>query len=629
VRTRHVLIIDLVLIASAALGAFILRFDLGWVSRAREQVVPFLMTAVVIKPAALSVLGLYRSVWRYTGLRDLALLGVGVASSSAAMTAVVLVTMMAGRMPSFSKAVLAVDALLTFGLLATARIAVRLTAEAGVGERPPRLRRRVVVVGAGDSGVALVGELRRNRALGLEPVAFLDDHADKVGKAICGLPVAGQTGEVPRAVEAFDADEVIIAMPRASGQVLRQVHEACREARVRVRTVPGLFELLNDEVSVGGLRPVEVADLLRRPQVVSDPPVHGYLAGRRVLVTGAGGSIGRELCRQVAFAAPASLVLVGHGENSIFEAHLELSAAFPRVALEPVIADVRDAARMAEVFGEFRPEIVFHAAAYKHVPLMERHPVEVVSNNVLGTAVVVDAAVDAGVSRLVLVSTDKAVSPHGLMGATKRLAEAVVRHAGRRYERGFVVVRFGNVLGSRGSALEVFTRQIARGGPVTITDPGMRRYFMTIPEAVHLAVQAGGLGRGGELFVLDMGEPVALVDLVGDLITLSGADPSEIPVLVTGRRPGEKIEEALWQPGAEVSRTAAEDVLLVTEPDERPAFDVDVAVGQLADAVARGDRRRIQAVLTRVVPSYTPQLVQPASLSAAVRRPRAAGGRVH
>ncbi|MFN8059592.1 MAG: nucleoside-diphosphate sugar epimerase/dehydratase [Vicinamibacterales bacterium] len=606
-RTPQALLIDLAIVACAAVAAFLLRFDLVAITRARDVVVPFLVTALCIKPITFRTLGLYQRYWRYTSLRDLALVAVAVVASSAVMTAVVLVGLMSGQLDDFSKGVLLVDALLTFSALVGARMAARLVAEAATESAGAAgSARRAIVAGAGDSGILVVRELQKNPSLGLEPVAFLDDDIEKLGKRICGVPVVGLVEAAPRAIAEFAVDEVIIAMPRASGGVVRTIADACRRAGIPSRTVPGLFELLNDSVTVSRLRQVELADLLRRPQVVSDPPMHTYLSGRTVLVTGAGGSIGRELCRQAAAAGPDAVVLVGHGENSIFEAHRELAQAFPHITFVPTLADVRDTHRIARVFGEHQPDVVFHAAAYKHVPLMEQHPEEAVSNNVLGTSAVVEAAIKAGTGRFILISTDKAVSPFGLMGATKRAAEAIVRNAGRRHHRGFVAVRFGNVLGSRGSAFPVFQQQIAAGGPVTVTDPEMHRYFMTIPEAVHLAVQAGGLGRGGELFVLDMGKPIAVLDLVRDLIALSGFDESEIPIVFTGKRPGEKLTESLWEAGARVEATPVSDVLRVVEPDEHQGFDVDVAVGQLGDAIVRGDRRRIDAVLARLIPTYSP-----------------------
>jgi FlaA1/EpsC-like NDP-sugar epimerase len=327
-----------------------------------------------------------------------------------------------------------------------------------------------------------------------------------------------------------------------------------------------VFELLDGHVSVSLLRNVEIADLLRRSQVVGRPETASYLRGRVVMVTGAGGSIGSELCRQVGFAKPSRLVLLGHGENSIFEVYSQLAQQYPTVPMHTVIADIRDRERIRAVFEEFGPEVVFHAAAHKHVPLMQENPEEAITNNVIGTAHVVAAAEECGTTRLVMISTDKAVAPSSVMGASKRLAESVVRQAGLRSGRPFVVVRFGNVLGSRGSVVPLFKRQIERGGPVTLTHPEMKRFFMTIPEAVHLVLQAGGFGHAGGLFVLNMGEPVRISDLAADLIRLSGFAPGEIPIVYTGIREGEKLEERLWEENAVVETTVNPEILAVTEP---------------------------------------------------------------
>jgi FlaA1/EpsC-like NDP-sugar epimerase len=381
------------------------------------------------------------------------------------------------------------------------------------------------------------------------------------------------------------------------------VIEGCREAGIASRAVPGIFELLDGNISVSRLRSVEVGDLLRRAPVLSQTNSAGYLAGQTVLITGAGGSIGSELCHQVALARPARLVLLGHGENSIFAVHQDLRERFPTLSVEPVIADVRDAARLRQVFERQRPNAVFHTAAHKHVPLMEENPEDAVTNNVFGTQNVVQTAVDAGVQRLVMISTDKAVQPSSVMGATKRIAETLVTSAAKRYGRTFVVVRFGNVLGSRGSVVPVFKRQIQLGRPIEITHPLMKRFFMTIPEAVHLVLQAGGLGRGGELFVLNMGQPVPIVDLATDLVRLSGCKPEDVQIVFTGLRPGEKLEESLWEPNALVESTENPDVLRVTEAAGLSG-PVDEIVRFLQSAVDTRDRTSVLFALSTSVSTF-------------------------
>jgi FlaA1/EpsC-like NDP-sugar epimerase len=362
-------------------------------------------------------------------------------------------------------------------------------------------------------------------------------------------------------------------------------------------TIPGVHELLDARVSVSTLREVDITDLLRRSPTRTRERAHLYIHGRRVLVTGAGGSIGTELCRQIAPLGPQQLILLGHGENSLFDLSVELAEAVPSLDQRVVVGDIRDERRMSRVFRFFRPDVVFHAAAHKHVGLMEQNRDEALTNNVLGTHRVVTAAVEAGTQRFVLVSTDKAVRPANVMGASKRVAEEIVRQAAGQTGRPFVVVRFGNVLGSRGSVVPIFKRQIQRGGPVTVTDPAMRRYFMTIPEAVHLMLEAGGFGRGGELYVLKMGEPVAIVDLARDLIQLSGYSLDEIPITFTGARAGEKLTEELWERGAALNDTDHPDILRVTEP---PIYvdDAGATLERIVGAIARGDDVLADALLT-------------------------------
>jgi FlaA1/EpsC-like NDP-sugar epimerase len=357
---------------------------------------------------------------------------------------------------------------------------------------------------------------------------------------------------------------------------------------------------------VSRLRQVDITDLLRRRAVDTGSDASRYVQGRTVMVTGGGGSIGFELCRQVAHSRPRCLALFGHGENSIFEAQGRLRELFPDLRIEAVIGDIRDRTRVFRVFDQIRPEIVFHAAAHKHVPLMEANPEEAVSNNVLGTKNVVDAALTVGTARFVLISTDKAVSPSSLMGAAKRVAEAIVRDAASRTSQPFVVVRFGNVLGSRGSVVPAFKRQIEAGGPLTITHPEMKRFFMTIPEAVHLVLQAGGMGRGGELFVLNMGEPLRIVQLAEDLIRLSGLTPHEVPITFTGLRPGEKLEESLWEDGAIVQDTENPEVLQVTEAQGADSERLAALVETLAAAAADGDREMIGVALSALIPTFQP-----------------------
>lgn len=609
-RNRYILLADLPLFALAAYGAFLLRFD--WLfPRYRPEFLPYLYAALVIKTLLFMLFGMYGRVWRYASVRDLGGVLLAVSACSIAMGVYVAVGTMTGRILEFSRSVLFIDWLLTLCMAGGLRMSVRFLDE---GRPWPVARRsgdgkRVLVAGAGDAGAIVVREMRRNRQLGMIPVAFLDDNRSKAGKRMLGLPIVGPLSELETAVDRHRINEVIIAMPAAPGSTVRALADTCRHAGVTSRIVPGVFELLEGQLTVSRLREVEIADLLRREHLAGRPESAVYLAQKRVLVTGAGGSIGSELCRQIALANPSLLVLLGHGENSLFEAHARLLEHFPRLQVQIVIADIRDRHRIAACFQRVRPEVAFHAAAHKHVPLMEDNPEEAITNNAIGTRNLVDAAIDAGVDRLVLISTDKAVAPSCMMGASKRLAEIIVRDGARRSGRAFSVVRFGNVLGSRGSVIPTFKRQIESGGPITITHPDMKRFFMTIPEAVHLVLQAGGMSKGGELFVLNMGEAITIVQLAEDLIRLSGLTPLDVPIVFTGVRHGEKLEEALWEDGALVEPTAHPAVLSVKEGEPLNAADVVRAIQMLAEEAASGGALRIEGAMAQWLPSYVPYSV--------------------
>jgi FlaA1/EpsC-like NDP-sugar epimerase len=605
-RNRYILLADLPIIALAALGAFVLRFDWFFRSFQREFIL-YVIAAIVLKPMVFHVFRMYGRYWRYASIQDFIALGLAVSTASLVMAIVVGCALVIGVVENFARSVVLIDWLLTLVATGAVRVSVRIVGEARAnpgGPAPTVEARRILIAGAGDAGAMVAREMGRNRQLGMVPVGFVDDDPVKHGKRIYGLPVFGPISELADIVRGRRIDEVTIAMPSVAGRVVRAIADMCRDAGVPSRTMPGMFELLDGNVSISRLRDIDINDLLRRTEVEQNSSAGEYVAGRTVLVTGAGGSIGLELCRQVAHRQPGLLVLLGHGENSLFDAHAHLRTTFPAVKLKIVVADIRDDARIARVFRRVRPDVVFHAAAHKHVPLMEENPEEAVSNNVLGTRNVVQAALDVATERLVLISSDKAVSPSSLMGASKRLAEGVVQAAARRHRRAFVVVRFGNVLGSRGSVVPVFKQQIEHGGPITITHPEMRRFFMTIPEAVHLVLEAGGMGTGGELFVLKMGDPVRIVDLAQDLIRLSGPSADGIAIEFTGVRPGEKLEEALWEAQAEIAGTTHAEVLQVREPAAWPADAFDEVLESLQQAVAAGEPRTIEAIIAQTIPAF-------------------------
>lgn len=447
--------------------------------------------------------------------------------------------------------------------------------------------RRALIIGAGDAGVMVARELKSHNGSFL-PVGFIDDNPDKRNINVLGLPVLGSREKIPEVVASRAINLIVIAMPSVEAAVIRRIVDICRSTQAELKILPGMYQLIDGQVSVNHLRPVQLEDLLRREPVRVDlQEIAGYLGGNTVLVTGAGGSIGSELCRQVAAVGPKKLVLLGHGENSIHNSWIELRDEFPDVPLSIEIADIRDKPRVNDVFQKHRPDVVFHAAAHKHVPLMELHPAEAVKTNIFGTRNLAQAASRFGTRGFLLISTDKAVNPSSVMGATKRLAELIIAQENMVSETTFTAVRFGNVLGSSGSVVPLFKRQIARGGPVTVTDPEMKRYFMTIPEAVQLVIQAGAMARGGEVFVLDMGEPVKIVDMARDMIKLSGLEPDrDIKIKFTGIRPGEKLFEELLT--AEEGSSATSHKRIFTA---RPAL---VEVAALEEELVKLSSRGLQ-----------------------------------
>ncbi len=622
VRNRYVLLADLPLIALAAIAAFAMRLDFLEFAANTHIVSPYVAMAVLVKPVVFFQFGLYSRYWRYASTEDLLAIAIAVGASLAAMVALVVYGVWSGMLPWFPRSIVFIDALVTLALCGGARLSVRI-----LGERSRQRRqagdvasRRILVVGAGDAGATVAREMQRNPDLGMRPVGFVDDEPAKRGKRIYGLTVLGPVSSLGDLLQEHAIEEAVIAMPEASGGMLRDIAEVCRVHGVPSKTVPGVYELLGGQVSVSRLRPIDIADLLRRQQAsIAALDRISYLAGSVVLVTGAGGSIGSELCRQIAAMRPQRLILLGHGENSLYGLEQRLQEYAPTTALVTLVADIRNADRLRQVFEQHRPTVVIHAAAHKHVPLMQQNPEEAVLNNVIGTKVLTDVAAEFGVDRFVLISTDKAVAPTSVMGATKRVAETIVHSAARRLARRWVVVRFGNVLGSRGSVVPLFRAQIERGGPLTLTHPDMKRFFMTIPEAVHLVLMAGGVAADGEVLVLNMGEQVRVVDLAHDMIRLSGHLPGEIPLTFTGLRPGEKIEEMLWEPEAEARPTSHPDILRIVEPPGLTAEELDYRIHLLHQAALSGNRASLDACLRDLVPTYAPLAMPRAGAAAAPR----------
>jgi len=592
------LAIDAAIVAAAWWLAFQLRFDHGpnlIYSRLLDRTI---LLVVGIKLIVFIAFGFYNRWWRYVSIRDMwaTVRGVIVACLVADLTVYLFQPVHSLRLP---RSIAAIDLLLTLALVLGSRLLAR-TAMERPGLTMVARGKEVIVVGAGDAGRVIVQEMQRSRMLNYTPIGFVDDDPRKRHTRIMGVRVLGTIEELPRVLREHRPDEVLIAMPSVSGEVRRRIFETAQPLRITVKTLPGLYELISGDLNLAGqIRPVQVEDVLGREQVEVDfREVAGYLEGHTVLVTGAGGSIGSELCRQIAALGADRIILVDHTENALVDIERELAYERRFNSTVPVLADVKNRAKMRRTFDRFRPGVVFHAAAYKHVPLMEANPVESVRNNVFGTGVVAEVASEFGCKRFVLVSTDKAVNPKNVLGQTKAVCEWIAEAAAAREHNGtqFISVRFGNVLGSSGSVIPLFRRQIARGGPVTVTHPEMTRYFMTIPEAVQLIIQAGAIGESGEIYVLDMGPPVRIIDLAHNMIRLSGKEPDvDVEVDFIGVRPGEKLHEELWSKDEDAEPTTHPKILRCNSRPVDPSWLEDelaelerlVEAGETLDVVNR------------------------------------------
>jgi FlaA1/EpsC-like NDP-sugar epimerase len=583
--------VDAALLALAYYLAYVLRFDDAIPLRYDRLLEDTIVLIVVMKLVIFALFGLYSKLWRFVDQRDFETILKAVVVSTVGLIVVLFLFSIGRHDPP--RTVVALDFLLSLVFCAGARFAVRALVERPArGAILERAANEVLIVGAGNGGQQVAFELRRNPGLQSAPVGFVDDDPRKQGMRVAGLKVLGTTDDLARVLDGVRPNEVIIAIPSAPGTLRQKIVTACRERGIPVRTLPTTFELLSGGVNLmRQVREVRVEDVLgREPVRVEIDRVGAYLRGRTVLVTGAGGSIGAELCRQIARVGPKLLVMVENSENALFEVRRELEEErhFNRAA--PLLADCKDATRIREIFEEHTPSVVFHAAAYKHVPLMEENPVEAVRNNAVATRIVAAAAGEAGAERFVLVSTDKAVSPATVMGASKALAEWAVEAAQNRWKgTRYASVRFGNVLGSSGSVVPIFRRQIAQGGPVTVTDEKMTRYFMTIPEAVQLIIRSGELSTGGEIFVLEMGDPVRIIDLARNMIRIAGLEPEvDVGIELVGRRPGEKLHEELFNPGERPQPTPAEKIVCAVRAPLAPDW-VENAFARIEELVYAGD----------------------------------------
>ena len=608
-RNRYFFLFDLLFLLVTPTLALMLRLDqLSIPAYFYQGLLLYTGLSLVIRLITFYYAGLYRRFWKYASVDDLTQIVLAVLLSSLIVGGVA-AALLGWLHFSLARSVFILDALLVLVFVGGIRFSARLLAQRQ--PKPNGNSRAVLIVGAGDAGAMLVREIRNNPQLQMTPVGFVDDDVLKHHMQIHGVPVLGSLAALDKLISEYQVKQVIIAMPTAPGSVLREVTLRCERLGVTTKMVPGIYELVDGTVTINQLRAVQIEDLLRREPVQTDvAAVQELITGQRVLITGGGGSIGSELCRQVWRCQPSHMILLGHGENSIFEIYHELrrlGAGAEQVTA--IIADVRFPDRLQTVFAETRPDIVFHAAAHKHVPLMEMNPAEAITNNVLGTRNLLNAALAVGVERFVMISTDKAVNPTSVMGASKRTAELLVHQAAEQSGKAYVAVRFGNVLGSRGSVVLTFKRQIAAGGPVTVTDPKMTRYFMTIPEAVQLVLQAAVLGRGGEVFVLDMGQPVKIVDLARDLIELSGLEVGrDIDIEFTGLRPGEKLFEELFLDGEDYQRTCHQKIFTAANGSHLLPADLEAGLSALQASAARNDRQGILRGLQNLVPEFEPMV---------------------
>lgn len=608
-RFYFILTFKVVVIILSFVGAFSLRFDLTIPDSYWPLILGALPILILIKVGIFWRMELIQGWWRYVSMVDL--INIVKANLVASVSAIAAFALL-GLLHGIPRSVLLLDGILCFLFICGVRFVTRALREnyLPLKHDASGTMARLLIVGAGNGGQTIAREIRLNPSLKKYIVGFIDDDPTKLKNHFMGIPVVGARNDIPLVCEKYQVQEIVIAIPAASGRELRDIMEHCKGVDVKVQTLPGVGELIDGRVSVQQVRDVDVEDLLGRKTAKLDiAQIEGYLKGKRILITGAAGSIGSEVCRQVVRFGPTKMILFDHAESPLFHIERELLENHPNVPVSAFIGDIRDKARAEDLFEEFLPEVVFHAAAYKHVPMMEYNPAEAINNNVRGTQILADAAHAFKVKNFVLISTDKAVNPTNVMGATKRAAELYVQNLAHDSKTNFVTVRFGNVLGSAGSVIPIFKQQIKNGGPVTVTHPDVTRFFMTIPEATQLVLQAGSMGRGGEVFLLDMGEPVKISQLAEDLVRLSGFVPYEdIDIVFTGLRPGEKLHEELLLAGEGIKPTNHEKIMVANGAK----IDMASLTEHLEDLyqLCRGmDMEGLRSNLKEVVPEYRPESV--------------------
>ena len=574
------------------------RFMFFW-----PNIVAYMPVIIIVSIIIFAICNLYSSLWIYASIREM--VNIAVASIFATIFQIALFVFLEPRGNRLPRSYFVLFCGFIFLFTFFIRFLYRAVREFKSINRPVEVLKRVMIVGAGEAGDSLIKEIKANPHLNKKVVCIIDDAKAKAGRKIHGIRIVGDRTDIAEAVKDYKIDEILIAVPSAKAEDRSEILNMCKLTGKEMMTLPGIYQIVNGEVNFGQLKEVDVNDLLgREPIKVDLNSIMGYVSGKVIMVTGGGGSIGSELCRQIAVHKPKQLIIVDIYENSAYDIQLELKHNFPYLNLVVLIASVRNTKRVEHIFEEYRPDIVYHAAAHKHVPLMEDSPNEAIKNNVLGTWKIAEAAHNWGVKKFVMISTDKAVNPTSIMGASKRICEMIIQTYSKKSKTEFVAVRFGNVLGSNGSVIPLFKKQIAEGGPVTITHPDIIRYFMTIPEAVSLVLQAGAYAKGGEIFVLDMGKPVKIADLAKNLILLSGHKPDEdIKIIYTGLRPGEKLYEELLMDEEGLENTENE-LIHIGKPIDLDEDKFIAQLEQIRDYV-EDEPDDIKQYVKRIVPTYT------------------------
>ena len=560
IRIIALMCIDSIFVALALFLALVLRFEgdlSGQYAQFVRHALYLLPYYIILTLTFMYIFRLYHRMWQYASIGEL----YGILKATTTSSVLMVLCIYTIDLPHLPRSVYILTWLLISGFIGGSRLGWRLLRDYIIKQKNSQ-GKNTLIIGAGDGGAMVARELLNNSSLNLTPVGFIDDSPFKQNLTVYGVPVLGRRRDIPRIVKEYQIEEIIIAIPSASGRTIREIMDICRQTQARVRIFQGTNELFADKYD---FREIQLEDLLRRePVQLNLNKISGYIQDKTILVSGAGGSIGSELCRQISRFSPEALVLVEYSENNLFQIELELREVFPDLTIHPELVDIKDRDRLQKVFKQYQPQVVFHAAAFKHVPMMERHPHSALRNNVVGTKNLAELSDQYRVETFIFISTDKAVQPTSVMGATKRIGEMIIQEMNQKSHTKFDAVRFGNVLGSSGSVIPIFEKQIKKGGPVTVTDAEMTRYFMTIPEAVQLVIQAGAMAQGGEIFVLDMGEPVKIIDLATDLIRLHGLEPDkDIKIEITGIRPGEKLYEELFTADEKMATTYHDRILVL------------------------------------------------------------------